>query len=296
MSEAQAFDSERAIAAGYRIDPLSGAPTWIVPARQDRPNLPTSSCPFCVGGLEAPDDYTVVSFPNRWPPFDGGRAEIVLYTSDHEASFADLTHDQARAVVDMWANRSAELGARDDVSYVLVFENRGPEVGATISHPHGQIYAFDVVPPVALAEFGTTTDASLASPPANQIVVTRGQWSAWVPLSATWPYELVLAPSVAVDDLPSLNSDQRAELGDVLRDVVARLDGLFDAPMPFMMWFHQRPFDGTERSNLRVHAHIAPLLRAPETQRYVAAGELGSGVWFNPIDPAHAAEQLRNVK
>ena len=296
MSEAQAFDSERAIAAGYRIDPLSGAPTWIVPARQDRPNLPTSSCPFCVGGLEAPDDYTVVSFPNRWPPFDGGRAEIVLYTSDQEASIADLTHDQARAVVDMWADRSADLGARDDVSYVLVFENRGPEVGATISHPHGQIYAFDVVPPVALAEFGTTTDASLASPPANQIVTSCGQWSAWVPLSATWPYELVLAPSVAVDDLPSLNSDQRAELGDVLRDVVARLDGLFDAPMPFMMWFHQRPFDGTERSSLRVHAHIAPLLRAPETQRYVAAGELGSGVWFNPIDPAHAAEQLRNVK
>ncbi len=49
-------------------------------------------------------------------------------------------------VIDLWADRTARLGARDDVDYVLVFENRGREVGATIAHPHCQIYAFDHVP------------------------------------------------------------------------------------------------------------------------------------------------------
>ena len=295
MSEGPPVDPQSAHAAGYRIDPLSGAPTWIVADRQDRPNLPTSDCPFCVGGREAPEEYRVRSFPNRWPPFDRDRAEIVLYTADHDASFADLSHDHAREVVDMWADRTAELGARDDVSYVLVFENRGPEVGATISHPHGQIYAFDIVPPVVGNEYHATADTAFTPPP-EQIVATCGSWSAWVPRSATWPYELLLAPSVVVEDLPSLEDDERDDLADLLRDVVARLDGLFDAAMPFMLWFHQRPFDGIQRPALRVHAHIAPLLRSPGTQRFVAAGELGSGVWFNPVDPAQAAAQLRTLR
>ena len=94
------------------------------------------------------------AFPNRWPPFPDGRAEIVLYTSDHDASFADLSPAQARCVVDLWAERSTALGADPGVAYVLVFENRGPEVGATIAHPHGQIYGFHSVPPAAMAELG----------------------------------------------------------------------------------------------------------------------------------------------
>jgi UDPglucose--hexose-1-phosphate uridylyltransferase len=78
--------------------------------------------------------------------------------------------------------------------------------------------------------------------------------------------------------------------------VTGRLDALFDAPMPFMLWFHQRPFDGGEWPAARLHAHIAPLLRAPGLQRFVAAGELGSGVWFNPVEPARAAADLRATR
>jgi UDPglucose--hexose-1-phosphate uridylyltransferase len=99
-----------------------------------------------------------------------------------------------------------------------------------------------------------------------------------------------------VADLPSLTGAQRSQLAALLIDVIERLDALFDAPMPFMMWFHQRPFDGIERTSLRVHAHIAPILRSAGTQRFVAAGELGSGVWFNPVDPVTAAEHLRTAK
>ena len=74
-------------------------------------------------------------------------------------------------------------------------------------------------------------------------------------------------------------------LGTLLIDVVGRLDRLFDAPMPFMLWFHQRPFDGGDWPRAWLHAHVAPILRSPGTPRFVAAGELGSQVWFNPVDP-----------
>jgi UDPglucose--hexose-1-phosphate uridylyltransferase len=283
---------------GERIDPLTGRATWIVPGRQGRPNLPGTTCPFCPGGLEAPENYDVRAFPNRWPPFPDGRAEIVLYTSDHDASFAHLSSGEAHRVVDLWAERSAGLGTDPAVAYVLVFENRGPEVGATIAHPHGQIYAFGSVPAAALVELdpdraaaGLGTEA-----PGDRLVATAaGGWRAWVPIAAAWPYELVLAPEVAVPDLPSLDGVGREGLGRLLIDVIGRLDRLFDAPMPFMLWCHQRPFDGGEWPTAHLHLHIAPLYRGPGTPRFVAAGELGSGVWFNPIEPADAARGLREA-
>ena len=268
----------------------------MVPTRQGRPNLPSQDCPFCVGGIEAPRDYEVLAFPNRWPPFEDGRAEIILYTPDHDASFSDLAPDQARRVIDLWADRSRELGARTDVDYVLVFENRGREVGATIAHPHGQIYAFDIVPPVVAAEYSSVSEAAFTPPTDELLVAEHGDWSAWVPPAASWPYELLLAPRTDTPDLPSLAAGQRDDLARLLLDVIGRLDALFDAPMPLMLWFHQRPFDGIDRRSIRVHAHITPILRSAGTQRFVAAGELGSGVWFNPIEPVAAAAHLRRVK
>ena len=91
-------------------------------------------------------------FPNRWPAMPDERCEVILYTPDHDATFWSLGPDAVRKVVDLWAERSERLGAREDISYVLVFENRGAEVGATITHPHGQIYAFDFVPEAPLRE------------------------------------------------------------------------------------------------------------------------------------------------
>lgn len=281
-----------------RIDPLTGDRAWIVASRQRRPNLPADGCPFCPGGVEAPTPYEVRWFPNRWPPFPDERAEIVLYTPRHDASFADLDSDDALRVVDLWAERTRVLGARAEVDYVLVFENRGPAVGATIAHPHGQIYAFDSVPPRALVELARpeSADALGADAPGERLVATSGGgWRAWVPWAAAWPYELMLAPSRRVPDLPSLDEPGRRGLGDLLVDVVGRLDRLFDDPMPFMLWFHQRPTDGGAWPEAWLHAHVAPLLRAPGTPRFVAAGELGSQVWFNPVDPADAAAALRDA-
>ena len=165
-----------------RIDPFLDTVVHVVGARQKRPNLPSSGCPFCVGGVEAPEPYDVRWFTNRWPAMAGDRCEVVLFTPVHDASFWSLGVDGARKVVDLWANRTSELGLRDDVDYVLVFENRGAEVGATIAHPHGQIYAYDHVPSrqTRRLEAGWRPDAGTRRSP-------RGRSRAMVGVGATRP-------------------------------------------------------------------------------------------------------------
>jgi UDPglucose--hexose-1-phosphate uridylyltransferase len=236
-----------------RVDVPRGARIFIVASRPERPNLPELTCPFCVGGLEAPEPYEVRWFPNRWPAMPDGRCEVVLYTQEHGATFWSLGVTGARKVIDLWAERSAVLGARPDVDYVLVFENRGAEVGATIGHPHGQIYAFDFVPDVPARELrrGRPT-----GDPRQRIVATASGWKASVPEAPTFPYALVLCPDADVPDLPSLDDPGRDGLARLLVDVLARLDRVFDAPTPYMLWIHQRPFDSVEWPYAKVHVEI----------------------------------------
>lgn len=298
MSDAAFRRSERTIGAAeqidVRVDPLSGATVVVTGGRQRRPNLPSTGCPFCVGGLEAPDPYETRWFTNRWPAITDGRSEVILYTPDHDRSFWSLGVDAATAVVGLWSERTAALGSRDDVAYVLPFENRGPEVGATIAHPHGQIYAFPDVPEAARRELiGEGCRVCDLGPSDGRVVSESAGWTAEVPIAASWPYELLVRGAAHVPDLPSAGAAGHRGLAGVLVDALARLDQLFDAPMPYMLWVHQRPTDGGEWPSAHLHVHIAPLLRSAGTPRFVAAGELGSGVFFNPVVPDEAASDLR---
>jgi UDPglucose--hexose-1-phosphate uridylyltransferase len=275
-----------------RRDELTGIQTYVVDSRQDRPNLPSETCPFCPGGLEAPDPYDVRWFANRWPAMPDDRCEVVLYTPEHDATFWSLGIAGARKVVDLWAERSAALGARKDIEYVLVFENRGAEVGATITHPHGQIYAFDFVPELPRRELERGT--SLGDP-GDRLVASAPGWKAWVPEAPIFPYALRLAPDAAIPDLPSLDDAGRDSLAALLVDVLERLDRLNNDETPYMLWIHQRPFDGRDWPGARLHVEIVSPWRSPGVSRFVAAGELGSGIYFNPVAPEAAAQSLRDA-
>ncbi len=275
-----------------RIDPLTGDVVHVVGGRQKRPNLPSTGCPFCVGGIESPEPYEVKSFPNRFPPLPDGRAEVVLYSPDHDKTFWQLGVEQGRKVVDLWAERSAELGARDDVAFVMPFETRGTEIGATITHPHGQIYAFDHVPelPLRKLERGSVFDE-----PGDRFVHESGAWRSWVPYAAAHPYQLRIAPTAPMRDLPSLGDADRTDLTRVLLDALERLDGLWGTRTPTMMWVHQHPFDGSDWPGARLHIEIISPWRDHDVMRFLAAGEMGSREFFNTIVPEDAAERLRNA-
>lgn len=300
----------------FRFDSLAREWVAIAGSRQSRPNRPAEDCPFCVGGLEAPEPYVVKAFTNRWPIFrpgepvwlDGrvtnggaparaparGAAEVVVYSPDHDAALASIGTAGVKRVVDLWAERTEALLARPEIEYVLVFENRGSEAGATIAHPHGQIYAFPFVPPAPAREaevaaaFGCPLCIQLAQEGADgcRLVCERTGWTAYVPFASGWPYGVLIVPDRHVPGLPELDDAGRNGLASVLADLLARYDRLFGRPFPYMLWLHH---------GVHLHAHVAPPLRGADTMRFVAAGELGGGVLTNPIEPELAAAALRRA-
>lgn len=282
-----------------RVDPLTGAEVQVVGSRQGRPNQPSDGCPFCVGGVEATEPYETKAFANRWPSFPDDRGEVILYSADHDATFASLGVDRALAVIGLWAERTDALNRRDDVSYVLVFENRGTEVGATIPHPHGQIFAFDHIPPAPLAELERARRAGRCvlceEEPGDRLVATAGGWRAWVPWASTSPYGMVLAPVTHTPDLAAVGSGGRRDMARLMVDVTGRLDRMWGTPVPYMLWIHGRPSDGGEWPEAHLHIEINVPNRAPGVPRYVAGGELGSGTFINPVVPEAAAAQLRDA-
>lgn len=274
-----------------RIDPFLGTRVHVVGTRQARPNLPSTGCPFCPGGLEAPEPYDVRWFRNRWPAMPGDRCEVVLYTSQHDATFSSLGVDGARKVIDLWAERTAALGARPDVHYVLCFENRGPEVGATIAHPHGQIYAYDHVPERQrrLLEAKWSPDLE----PDDRLVAEYEGWVASVPYASTYPIALSVAPRVQVPDVTSIDDEGRNGLAAMLVDVLGRLDALYGRPLPYMMWLNQRPTDDGDWPQAWFNIEIVSPWRGPGVQRFIAAAEVACGEYFNPVIPEVLAEMLR---
>ena len=218
-----------------------------------------------------------------------GAAEVVLYSPEHDASLATLGEAAVRRVIDLWAERTETLLARPEIEYVLVFENRGEQAGATIAHPHGQIYAFPFVPPVPAreAEVAAEYGCPLCAPSEQQLVVHEGAgWRASVPFASAHPYGLLVAPGAHVPDLPQLDDRDRDGLAAMRVEVLGRYDRLFGEPFPYMLWVHQ---------GVHLHVHLAPPFRARGTMRWIAAGELGSGMLTNPVEPEEAATALRHV-
>ena len=276
-----------------RVDPFIGTRVHVVGTRQKRPNLPSTGCPFCVGGIEAPEPYDVYWFPNRWPAMPDERCEVVLYTPEHDATFFSIGVPGARKVIDLWADRTEQLGGRDDVDYVLVFENRGPEVGATIAHPHGQIYAYDHVPsrPSRRLAGGWVPDPD----PGDRLIIEHGGWRAWVPYVPTFPLSIEIAPVQRVPDLPSVTDAGRDELAALLVDLFDRLDRLYDRPLPYMMWLNQRPSVADGYDDAWFNIEIVSPWRSAGVQRFIAAAEVACEEYFNPVIPEDVAARIREL-
>jgi len=230
----------------------------------------------------------------------------VLFSPDHDQTLSGLGAAGIRNVVDVWADRTTALLARPEIEYVLVFENRGREVGATIDHPHGQIYGYPFVPPVPAREAAVAREhgcvlceeAEREAADGSRVVYDDGEWVAWVPYASTYSYGLRIGPRSHRPSLAALGADDRDALSALLADVLGRYDRLWPAPhpgylFPYLLWFHQAPAGGGNEWHL--HAHTAPPLRAPGVLRFVASGELGSGTLSNPVVPEDAAKALRDA-
>jgi UDPglucose--hexose-1-phosphate uridylyltransferase len=319
-----------------RRDPLRAE--WVVIAshRQDRTFQPAlAECPLCPSApnslteIPAPE-YDVVVFENRFPTLGapagtvladsepggllehhpaGGRCEVIVFSDDHGASFANLTKDQAATVMAAWVDRSVELGRLPSVEQVYCFENRGPEIGATLTHPHGQIYAYPYVTPRtarmlrSVADYRDATGGNLFDDlvaaerkQSTRIVAEGTHWLAFVPYSAHWPYEVHLYPHQRVPDLAALSEAARAEFGEIYLDILRRFDRLFDTPAPYISAWHQAPVQARAgRDDFALHLELFTIRRASGKLKYLAGSESGMGAFANDISPETAAQRLRDL-
>jgi UDPglucose--hexose-1-phosphate uridylyltransferase len=300
--------------SGIRWDPLAGEWVVIAAARQDRTFLPPADqCPLDPSAPGRPteipaDSYDVVVFENRFPSLREplGRCEVVCFTSDHDSSFAQLTPQRVRTVFEAWVDRTAALSELPGTEQVYCFENRGEEIGVTLHHPHGQVYAFPFVTPrtgrmvaQALAYRGGNLfdDLVAAELRAGTRIVTRNEhWIAFVPEAARWPYEVRIFPAGRVPDLPALEEDAREAFGPLYLDVLRRFDALFGQPAPYIAAWHQAPAkDEAARGQFAAHLQVLSVRRAAGKLKYLAGTESGMGVWINDIIPEEAAERLREA-
>ena len=297
-----------------RTDPLTGDVITYATHRNTRTFLPPANqCPLCPtrpgNQTEIPEpDYAVAVFENRFPSFAGpGRCEVVCFTSDHNRSFTDLSQGQARLVVEAWADRTAELSARDDIEYVFCFENRGREIGVTLSHPHGQIYGYPFLPPRIetllarardhrdVAGSNLFADVLAAERQAGtRVVASNATWTAFVPEVARWPVEVHLYPHRQVADIAGLTGPERDDFAELYLDVLGRLDGLYDDQLPYIAAWHPAPVR-IDRELGYLHLEVLSIRRAADKIKYLAGSESAMGAFISDTRPEDVADALRKV-
>jgi UDPglucose--hexose-1-phosphate uridylyltransferase len=286
--------------------------------RQDRTNLPSASeCPLCPSqpgrSSEIPaDDYHVVVFENRFPSLGtdstAGRCEVVCFTSTHESSFAALPPERLSTIADAWVDRTVELSRLPGVEQVFVFENRGEAIGATLHHPHGQIYAYPFVTSYTAralesaerwrAEHGGCLFCAQIESERGarvRIVAETERFVAFVPKAPRFPYEVHLYPRRHVPDLPALTRDEREELMALFASLLRRFDALFGKSIPYIAGWHQAPVrKGRELGHLSLQL-LSPQRNA-QSLKFFAASEAGMGAYTIDVLPEEAAERLRGQR
>ena len=318
-----------------RLDLLTDEWVSMAPARQTRAFLPPKElCPLCPTkpGLEteiADSNYQVVVFDNKSPSFaaptkdfelptnDGrntknaeaaGHCEVICYTDHHEGSFGTIDLSHMRIVMEAWRDRVKELSKLPFVEHIFPFENRGEDVGVTLNHPHGQIYAYPYIPPRVEKMLAKATEylkkngvPLLTDIVARElkdevrIVATNAHWIAYVPYAARYPFEIHIAPRKFVSDLAHLSDDVADYFPEIAKEVLLRLDGVFGIEMAYIAAWHQAPVR-VGRDALGLHLQITSIRRAPGKLKYLAGSESAMGAFIMDMKPEQSAAQLRDVK
>jgi UDPglucose--hexose-1-phosphate uridylyltransferase len=300
-----------------RFDELRGEQVVYAIHRQERTFLPSRDhCPLDATLPGAPETeipfpaFEIAVFDNRFPSFVApqGASEVVVYTDRHDGSFGTLAPERAEALMWVWRHRYIELGAREDIDYVMIFENRGVEVGVTLHHPHGQIYGFPFVPPVPRLEreadvrLGGCAACMLLSrelADGRRIVHENAAVAAYVPYAGRWAFEVHVVLREHRPSLAQCDAEELRMLAEALQSITRGYDALFARPFPYVMVVHQAATDaeGAAGTMATGHLHVEfyPPLRTAEKLKYLAGSEQGAGTFIADTLPEESAATLREA-
>ena len=330
-----------------RYNPLNGQWILVSPHRAKRPwsgqneeqraeALPEydPKCYLCPtntrnSGIQNPDYQTTYAFDNDFaallPP--SGQAEtamneanlfiaeevpgacrVVCFSPKHNLSLPEMSVEEIIPVVNTWVKQTEELGSREYINYVQVFENKGAVMGCSQPHPHSQIWATGNIPTepenesIQQKKYQQEHGSCLLcdylkeeQQRKERIVVENDSFTALVPFWAVWPFEILLVANQHVADMPTLNKKQRKDLADIIRQLTIKYDNLFKTSFPYSMGFHGQPSDGKEHSEWHFHAHYyPPLLRSATVKKFMVGFEM-LGMPQRDITAEVAAQRLREL-
>jgi UDPglucose--hexose-1-phosphate uridylyltransferase len=319
-----------------RFDRQTGQWVIIAAQRQDRIYKPRADqCPLCPGpsGLstEVPaPDYDVVVFENRFSSLSGadgstfnlpiadgddvvcapghGRCEVICFSSNHTVSFAELALPHARLVVEAWRNRTADMMGRPGIEQVFCFENRGEEIGVTLTHPHGQIYGYPYLTPRAAGMLRaaraheTRTGRNLFADilarevaDGARIIARTELFTAFVPFAARWPVEVHIYPNRFVRTLIDLDDAEVDGFAQIYLDVLGRFDLMYPTPLPYISALHQYADTDTQRHGY-FHVELMSVRRSATKLKFLAGSESAMDAFINDVTPESVADRLREVR
>lgn len=287
---------------------------------------------------EVPDtDYNVVVFENRFPSMvqvpgvlnetvevdddplwlqrpASGRCEVICFDPNAHGLPADLPVERLRTVVEAWAFRTAELSAIDGLEQIYVFENHGQEIGVSLAHPHGQIYAYPFIAPKLEQELKHTeayhertggnllADIMRAEIDAGERVIMRnGSWVAYVPAAARWPLEVHVQPLRDVRTLDELDDHERWDLAQMYSQLLKRGNMFFDTgdgkgmDLPYIAAWHQAPVHDPRGGHYRLNLQFFSFRRAANKIKYLAGSESGMAAWVSDTTPELIAQRFHEL-
>ncbi len=310
---------------------------WVITAthRQDRTFFPPPEyCPICptkpgAFPTEVPaEDYDLVVFENKFPSLRRnspqpsvestelypvrqaeGICEVVLYSSDHNTELAKMPIEKIEKLVWVWADRFEELGSREEVKYVFIFENKGKEIGVTLPHPHGQIYAYPFIPPTLQRElrgcknhYDVKGECLLCRilreemEDGRRIVARNNDFVAMVPFYARYPYEVHILCAEHHTAISEFSPVQKRALAEMLQVVIRKYNNLWNFSLPYIMVMHQKPTDGEEYPYYHFHIEFYPPYRTPDKLKFLAGSEAGAGAFINDTLAEEKAQILRETE
>lgn len=237
---------------------------------------------------------------------ESGICRVICFSPRHDLTLPQMTTPAIRKVVDLWVTEFQTLGARPDINYVQIFENKGPMMGCSNPHPHGQIWAQRTVPGepaketvqqlAYFQEHGRTLLAdylAIELEKKERVVIENEHFVVLVPFWAVWPFETIVIARRPVQDVTQLTDAERDALADIIRRLTIRYDNLFNISFPYSAGLHQRPTDGEEHPEWHLHMHFyPPLLRSATVRKFMVGYEM-LGDPQRDVTPEFSAGRLR---
>ncbi|HVN55332.1 MAG TPA: UDP-glucose--hexose-1-phosphate uridylyltransferase [Anaerolineaceae bacterium] len=237
-----------------------------------------------------------------------GLCRVICFSPRHDLSLPELSQADVEAVVRTWADQTMEIGSLDYIRYVQIFENKGAVMGCSQPHPHCQVWASGHIPNepakelIAQSEYLEEQGSCLICDylaaerrSGERVIAENEHFTALIPFWAIWPFEVFLAGQRHAASLPDLTPAEAGGLADILRQVTARYDNLFEISFPYSMGFHQAPSKGGPYPGWHLHAHFyPPLLRSATVRKFMVGYEM-LAMPQRDITPETAAERLRSL-